>query len=121
LVASAALARALSERLAGALEPAGIVISSSFVAKSGEYCRTFTLVRAQAAAGLACRRGAEWQIQAWAEASGGAASEVSPTYRTASSAMPPEVLRAVEDRIAGEPLDPAGEAAALRQGWMTLR
>ncbi len=122
LVANAALAKALSERLANADGPADIVhVGSSFVDKSGEYCRTFSLTTTQAAAGLACRRGKEWQIQAWAEASEGAAPGATQNYQTASSPLPPELVKAVEERIAGEPLDQAGEAAALRQGWQGAR
>jgi hypothetical protein len=38
-------------------------------------------------------------------------------YRQAGSALPPAVLDAIDERIAGAPLDAAGEQAARNKGW----
>jgi hypothetical protein len=116
MIAHGPLAAALSKQLSAEQSPASPVqIGLSFQAKSGDYCRTFALSGAISPAGLACRRGAEWRIVTLTE-EGGAAADGSG-YRTAGSAMPPAVLSAVEDLIAGEPLDQAGESAARRRDW----
>src|SRR5580698_2654164 len=108
LVARGALAAALSDQLAAEQAPASPVrIGLSFVAKTGDYCRTFALSGAISPAGLACRRGAEWQVVTLAEERS-AAGEGSG-YRTAGSDLPAAILSAVEGQIAGEPLDQAAE------------
>jgi hypothetical protein len=115
LVARGQLAKALSDQLAA--EQSGssaVLIGLSFRAKSGDYCRTFALSGAVSPSGLACRRGSEWQVQALTQEPGAAADT---GYRTAGSPMPEEILKAVEGRIAGEPLDQAGERTARERGW----
>jgi energy-converting hydrogenase Eha subunit A len=112
-LAGGALARALSEQLSG--DDAGRVrVGLSFLAKNGAYCRTFDVRDESPSAGLACRRGEQWNIEvlvpAPAEGGGGG-------YRTAGTEVPPEVLKAVEAEIAGEPLDRAGETAARAAHW----
>lgn len=116
VLASGALASALSQQLASA-QPAGapVAIGVSFRARSGGYCRTFVLHEAQALAGLACRFGTAWQVVTLAQsetpgAAGGG-------YRQAGSALPPAVARTLDELIAGEPLDAAAEAAARERGW----
>jgi hypothetical protein len=115
LVAGGQLAQALSNQLAGEQpQKAAVQIGLSFLAKSGDYCRTFTLSGAVSPAGVACRRGAEWQVQTLA------ASPAHPgdsDYRTAGSPMSATILKLVEGEIAGEPLDQAGERAARQRGW----
>lgn len=111
-VAQAGLAQALSIRTA-AQQPADdpVRLGPSFVARSGRYCRSFSLVR-EAMAGYACHEGETWQVQmlAKADAAGGG-------YRQAASALPAPVLQAIEAQIAGVPLDAAAEAAAVQRGW----
>ena len=115
LVARGPLAQALSNQLAAEQSRSSAVqIGLSFRAKSGDYCRTFALAGAVSPSGLACRQGAEWQVQALTQEPGAAGDS---GYRTAASAMPAEILKSVEGRIAGEPLDQAGERAARQRGW----
>ena len=97
---------------AGAGASAGVAIGVSFVAKDGQYCRTFAI---GAAAGLACRSGGQWAIPVLAD--GGGAGNASGAYRQAGSAMPPAVLDAVDARATGPSLDARAEQAAARRGW----
>ncbi|HET9977664.1 MAG TPA: zf-HC2 domain-containing protein [Burkholderiaceae bacterium] len=110
VIAQGAVAHALSTRLAG--DPAGIVaIQLSFVDRRGRYCRTFAIERA---AGLACREGEAWAVQALAPAvsdGGGTA------LRQAATALPSEVLQAVDASIDGNTLDSAAERNARDRGW----
>jgi hypothetical protein len=111
LVAQGALASALDQQQAstqGETDP--VQIGVTFRMQDGRYCRSFAL-RAADTAGLACRVDGEWRIPVTAEApasEGGVRQAASP---------PPAVLQAIELRIAGEPLDAAGEAQAQRNGW----
>jgi len=119
LFASGALAQALSDQLAStqANVPATPVkIGVSFRDKSGNYCRTFALREAGSLAGLACRSGAGWQLDAVAR-SEESADAGAARYRQAGSPLPKAILQSVEDRIAGEPLDARAEAAAQAGGW----
>jgi hypothetical protein len=109
LVAQGTLARALSQDLAG-VPQAGVTMGVSFVSKEGGYCRSFTM---DSAAGLACRRGADWRLAVLAE---GQAAAGAP-YRQAAAALPPAVLDAIDERIAGDPLDGPAERAARGRGW----
>ncbi|MBZ2207617.1 anti-sigma factor family protein [Massilia soli] len=111
LQARGGLADALSTQLAGAGAPgAAVKIGVSFEAKDGGYCRSFMM---GAAAGLACRNGAEWAVPVMAQAPAGPGGD----YRQASSAMPPLVLDAIDQRMSGQTLDAAAEAAARDRGW----
>ncbi len=144
LVAGGALAASLSTQLASRQAPdAPVAIGVTFIAKSGDYCRTFVLradsvpsgngmlrgngmphegnmPRGQSAArgesglaGLACHDHGAWQIEALARSEPPSGG----AYRQASSSMPPAVLDAVSAEMAGEPLDARAEAAARAQGW----
>ena len=118
LLAQGALAQALATQLASdAPQNAAAHLGVSFRTHSGAYCRTFTLADAASAhsslAGLACQEQHLWRIELVAP--GGAPAN--DNYRMAGSDMPKAVLQALEDRIAGEPLDAAGEAAARERGW----
>jgi anti-sigma factor RsiW len=116
VVASGRLAQALSRQLAAEQSSnSAVKIGVSFLAKSGEYCRTFSLAGAVSPAGLACRHGPDWRIQTMVRGTAAGTTE----YRTAGSGMPPAVLTAVEEQISGEPLDQAGESAARLQEWKT--
>jgi hypothetical protein len=118
LVARGQLAQALSNQLAAEQSRASSVqIGLSFLAKSGDYCRTFALSGGQSPSGLACRHGEEWQVRAVTQGADGAAG--ASEYRTAGSAMPALIREFVEAQVAGEPLDQAGERAARQRDWST--
>ena len=118
LVARGPLAQALSNQLASEQSPSSTVrIEVSFLAKSGEYCRTFSLSGEASPSGLACRHGAEWQLQSLAA---GPAAAGDSEYRTAGSGLPASILKSVEGQIAGEPLDQSGEKAARDRGWKSI-
>jgi len=120
VVASGELAQALSHQLsAEQSSTAAVKIGVSFLAKSGDYCRTFSLSGSASPSGLACRHDQEWRIQALSQPSGAAESDTA--YRTAGSGMSPAILKAVEEQISGEPLDPTAESAARSTGWKAAR
>jgi hypothetical protein len=117
VAAGGALADALSQRLASeqtASDP--IRLGVSFLARSGEYCRTFTSQRDDAAlAGLACRQGDAWRIEALQAVT--VAAGDSEGYRQAATSLPPLILKAAEASMAGDPLDAAGESRARVRHW----
>jgi hypothetical protein len=120
LVASGDLARALSHQLAAEQSPAADTrIGISFLAKSGDYCRTFSLSGSTSASGLACHHGQEWQVQTLSQVVG--VAEDNAAYRAAGSELSPAVVTAVEQQISGEPLDPAAESAARSKDWTAIR
>jgi hypothetical protein len=115
LVAGAGLAEALSSQLSADHAPGMVATAGlSFRAKTGNYCRTFS-VTAHPSSGLACREGGRWTIKVLAQSPHGPAN--SSAFRQAGSADSPAVLAAVEESIDGEPLDQAGEVAARRANW----
>jgi len=115
LVARGALARALDSQLASTQRVEDAVqIGLTFKNKEGRYCRSF-LVQQAGTAGLACREGGEWHIPVTA-----AAQLPAQGLRQATS-LPAAVLGAVDERIAGEALDAAGEESARLAGWDTKR
>ncbi len=117
VVAHGQLARALSDRLAAEQSRGSVVqVGVSFLAKSGEYCRTFALSGAASPSGLACRHDGEWQVRVLSQLTGPGKLEASE-YRTAGSALSAPILNAVKAEISGEPLDQAGESEARRRGW----
>jgi hypothetical protein len=109
VVAQGELASAL-DRQVGGRDAGAVRVGVSFAARDGQYCRSFVM---GASAGLACREGGQWRIPVLAE--GGAQAE--GAYRQAGSDLPPAVLDAIDARIAGKPLDAAGEEAARARGW----
>jgi hypothetical protein len=117
LVAQAGLDRALTHHLAadpgGAGQP--IQVGLSFRARDGDYCRTFSVMQAASVSGVACREGQAWAIRAVVIGPPHAAA--SGDYRTAASALPEPVMDAVNDLIAGAPLDAQAEAKARASGW----
>ena len=118
LFANGALAQALSDQLASnqaAGARAAVQIGISFRDKKGDYCRTFALRDASALAGLACHSGDGWHVDVLAR--GASVADAAAQYRPAASSMPKPILQSVEDRIAGEPLDARGEAAAKARDW----
>jgi anti-sigma factor RsiW len=120
LVANGLLAVALSSQLTAEQNGTSAVhIGLSYLAKSGEYCRTFALAGAAATAvatsGVACKDRQQWQIQALVQGGPATGSE----YRTAATAVSPVILKSIEDEIQGEPLDSAGESAVRQRGWQS--
>jgi hypothetical protein len=117
LVAGGPLAQGLSSQLAGDRSPTSAVeIGLSFLAKSGDYCRTFTIVGKASSAGLACRHAERWEVRALGQS--GPMKDDGSEYRTASSSLPPAIATAVAEQISGEPLDRTGEMAARKAGWL---
>ncbi|MEY2919376.1 MAG: hypothetical protein RL261_681 [Pseudomonadota bacterium] len=117
IAAGGTLKEALSRQLAS--EPSAsdpIRLGVSFVARSGEYCRTFISQHGDdALAGLACRQGTEWRVDALQSvpiATGDPAG-----YRQAATSLPPLVRQAAEASMVGDALDARGEAEAREQQW----
>jgi len=107
LVAQGRLASALSAQLASPGPSGRVRIGISFLAKDGKYCRSFVM---DTTAGLACRDGALWKVAVLAQGAAGAAW-------MDGSGLPPAVLDAIDERIAGTPLGAAAERAAHARGW----
>jgi hypothetical protein len=106
VVARGSLALALSMQLAGG-PPAGapVKIDTSFMSRGRELCRSFALTGTPTA-GLACRRGTDWELRLITQERG-----------AAPASIPPVVQRAVDEQRQGDPLDAAGERAAMGRGW----
>ncbi|HEY2463156.1 MAG TPA: hypothetical protein VGI32_03790 [Steroidobacteraceae bacterium] len=116
LIASAALAEALSTQLSDDRSAERVAITGlSFRNKSGDYCRTFSLTGMGASSGLACREGTDWRIEALVQSPRNTANP--GNFRTAASQESPAIRTVVESSIDGEPLDHAGEIAARQAGW----
>lgn len=112
LVVRGELAEALDQQLAADAGP--VRVGLSFRTAEGRYCRTFQSAPDRLA-GLACREPQGWTARTLAAWSPPPAPEGG--YRTAGSETPPAVLAAVDELIAGEPLDAAAERAAREQRW----
>jgi hypothetical protein len=115
LLANGALARALSDQLAGQTGETAVHIGVSFKARSGTYCRTFSLHGSTSLAGLACREHDDWHVQVLAQTT--SQPESNGGLRQAASEMPKPVLQAVDDNILGDTLDARAEAAAREKHW----
>jgi hypothetical protein len=109
VVAQGELASAL-DRQVGGKDAGAVRVGVSFAARDGGYCRSFVM---GSSAGLACRTGGQWRIPVMAETG----AEAQGAYRQAGTGLPPAVLDAIDARIAGKPLDAAGEEAARARGW----
>jgi hypothetical protein len=115
LVARGALASALDSQLASTQRADDAVqIGLTFKSKEGGYCRSFLVPKA-GTAGLACREGGEWRIPVTA------AARLSGESLRQATSPPAAVLAAVDERIAGEALNAAGEENARLGGWDTKR
>ena len=110
LIASGALDTALSKQVAHAAEEGAVRMGPSFVAKDGNYCRSFQLDRA---AGLACRNAKRWQLAVLVQTPQRAPGTARPSF----NATPAPVRDAIDERIVGAALDARGEQIALRLGW----
>lgn len=114
MIAGGTLASALNTQASGVQSGgAKVQIGASFQAKSGEYCRTFTVSEDGNMAGLACHEADKWNVRALSLSSKNATGE----YRMASTSLPPSIAKAVEENIVGEALDADEEKAALGRGW----
>lgn len=103
-------AEALDVQLASTQAPTDPVqIGVSFVGPVGRPCRTFEVSEG---AGLACRSGGEWQLRLFVPGAGSPGSE----YQRAGSASA-EVMREVQEMIAGEPMDARQERQARDADW----
>ncbi|TZF91335.1 anti-sigma factor family protein [Cognatilysobacter lacus] len=112
-VASAELARRLDNALAGSPDAAAPVrIELTFRDSRGRVCRSF-VSGAWHVAGLACREGGSWTLPVVGalDASGSAATNAS------STAMPAEVLVAIDERMRGGAFDAVQERRARASGW----
>ncbi len=106
MVARGALARVLSTQLVTEQPPgAAVRIGTSFLSRGRELCRSFAYAGA-GSTGLACRRGNDWELRLLMQEPAAAATSI-----------PPAVQRAVDELRQGDPLDAAGERAAMGRGW----
>jgi len=110
LVAQGRLATALDQQLAGSGGP--VRIGTSFLAQDNSYCRSFTT--AQEMSGLACKQGGAWKVQLAVQSQG---KSQQGEYRQAAAEMPTQVLDAIDQRIAGQPLDAKAEQEAVQRKW----
>lgn len=115
LMASGVLDAALSQRIAaeGSRED-GVLVSLSFRAGDGRYCRVFSLD--SGIDGLACRVAEGWVVEAVGRSPAGD-SGVAPEYRQASSALSPAVLAAITRWEGGDSLTPEDERRVREAGW----
>lgn len=111
IVARGELSAALTDQLGGVDKDGTVRIGLTFRATSGHYCRTFVTV---STAGFACREPNDWKVRALSE---GIADPKGGDYRMAGTDLPPAILAAVEQSIAGEALDREQEQAARERDW----
>ncbi|WP_129641716.1 anti-sigma factor family protein [Peristeroidobacter agariperforans] len=111
IVARGELSAALTDQIGGEDTGAKVRIGLTFRATSGDYCRTFVT---SSTAGFACREPDEWKVRALSE---GAADAKDGDYRMAGTELPPAILEAVEQSMAGEALDREQEQAARARDW----
>lgn len=112
LVAIGPLEDALDHGLASTPDPAGpVAIGLSFRTRDGRICRSF--VQDRSLQGLACRRGARWEIELLSTDGAHSGDGV----RQAGSAIAPDVQAAIDARIQGEAFDAAQERAARAAHW----
>ena len=111
LLAQGPLALALDQQLAA--EAGGdVAIGLSFRDDDGRWCRSFRLRGDTPMAGLACRGDDGWRVPVLSEA-GDAAGDL----RQAAADLPPAVLAAIDERLAGEAAGADEERAARDAGW----
>jgi hypothetical protein len=113
LSARGALDAALTDRIGGDPADGDVAIGLSFQDGSGDFCRAFVVREGGGASGYACREDDAWRVRMMVAE----APPATDGFRPAGSALPGAVLAAIEDAIAGDPLDAAGEAAARERGW----
>ncbi|GFE78108.1 anti-sigma factor [Steroidobacter agaridevorans] len=111
IVARGELSAALTDQIGGDAKDAKVRIGLTFRVTSGDYCRTFVTA---SAAGFACREPNEWKVRALSE---GGSDVNGGDYRMAGTELPPAILAAVEQSMAGEALDREQEQAARARDW----
>jgi hypothetical protein len=109
MIAAGDLDKALDTQLASSSPDQPTRIGLTFRNQAAALCRSF---QDKSASGLACRDGKAWRI----EGMYGASPAPEGTYRMAAGADP-RLSALIDSTIAGEPLDAAGERAALEKGW----
>lgn len=121
LLARGSLRTALDTQLAQDRPQRGAQVGLSFVARSGDYCRTFTMPGEQSAgqplSGVACRSGGQWQVQAAIRLPAAAGNNADGGLRMASSSIPEALAATVDALRAGDPLDADAERQAVQRGW----
>jgi hypothetical protein len=111
LVASGDLAFALSNQPSGETL-SGVRLAMTAPSDGGEFCRIFSVQMDNADVnGVACSAGPTWRIVNLDE---GVDQDASTAYRTASGAIAPSLLAAMEQRRSGDPLGVDEEAAFLK-------
>jgi hypothetical protein len=115
VMAAGPLAEALATRgfVDGSTDE-GVLISLSFRAGDGRYCRTFSLDIG--IDGLACRNAAGWQVEAIGR-SPDADARSDTAVRQASSGMSPSVVAAIARWQAGDALTPEEERRVRERDW----
>ena len=110
------LAANLSASAGGSIDAQSrISVGLSYLAKSGNYCRTFGLPGSNPTAGIACREGTQWRVRALLPTTREPAAQ-EPRYRQAASALPPAALEIVAAESVAA-LDAEEEAAVRARGW----
>jgi uncharacterized membrane protein (UPF0136 family) len=92
----------------------------TFAARDGGYCRQLAIAGSEgSAAVLACRHDDGWRVEAlgFAETPALAAGAQGGPFRPASEASS-AIDAAIDERIAGDPLDSASESALIERGWI---
>ncbi|HEY2481105.1 MAG TPA: anti-sigma factor [Caulobacteraceae bacterium] len=115
LSARGGLERVLTDQLATRQTGQAVQIGISFRSTDGRYCRTFRIRQRQDLAGLACREPKAWVVRVVTATPG--PREATGMYSVASSPLPAPVAEMVDQMIAGQPLDAAGESTARAKGW----
>lgn len=117
LTANGQLAAVLSNGLASEQPADGhIRLGASFLATTGNYCRTFVIDEPSAnLSGMACQQDGSWALKALHEDA--LPSRETGEYRQAATAMSPLVLQAAGAIMSGDALDARAEAAARDHGW----
>lgn len=117
VVAAGELEDVLSRKLTSEQSPSDrIRVMVSFLADSGDYCRTFVVVdKIGSDAGIACREGDVWHVRALESMAGG--TRDSGQYRPAATLLPPLIVQAMQASMVGDALDAQGESAARRNDW----
>ncbi len=117
LVASGALADALSNQLADSPTPGSeIHVGLSFKSKDGNYCRTFA-TGGHGVAGLACHEQEHWRVLTLVSTPSPAVGVGEPAAHRVASSYSPLLMQVVRERIRGEPLDATAEAKARGSDW----
>lgn len=108
---AAGVATSAAARAAGAVR-----IGMSFVSGEGSYCRSFASGTGTAeVGGLACKTGQEWRLplvmqnpRSLKTAASGSAAAADP---------PPPLQTAIDQYMAGDPLDAKAEQEAIQRAW----